>query len=700
MFRRSRPSSLAFVAAIIALAAARVSIGQVIANQVDSDSSAPTDKSPAFSVHKEQRPILDAFEDFERYRDKNSWEKAFTALGKIEDGKPGRLVPADDGFLIPTDLHIRAELLSLPPQGREAYRLFNDAKAAQALRDATAGDNSQDEITSLSKIVNRYFVTSIGDKAADRLGDALFESGDFANANRCWEMIVDNFPDSSLSTVQLQTKRAIALARAGEWDQFEMVNTLLHDRYRGQKARIAGQDVVASNFIDSPHNNQPATQCAADTTDTAGFATQLPESTGLIPASDQPAWQIPIMDTDFSNQLIQALTPNGWQGMATQFTGAVPATATDTHRIYVNWLGICFACDLHTGKLLWRTDSFGDMPKKMAQSCMQGTSIDPKMYSTSIVGENVLFTRRSTDNEDYNQMPMNRLLCVTGAAGKAVWKSESGPLSGWGIVGYPLVAGDVFYAVAHAQGSPDLVLICAGLARGELRWKAELGTPATSVNWRGQPTVPTPTLLVHAGKIYVLTNNGALLQVDGTSHQVDWAFSYPTYVEQQQQYWYGYQQTAPVVSPGTIVFAGNTLCFKECNNALLFAIDPSGPSIKWKRRIDSEAGLVRSDGKNIFLAGPEVECLDAATRTLQWDVRTGMNTPAARPVISGDWIYLFGSKGIDRIGLANGATAPRFRGYDRDCDGGAIWKTPDRLVTVSSRAITAYAIGPAGKGTP
>lgn len=671
----------------------RLSFAQMQAISVNDDETAPnTDKSPAFSVHKEQKPILDAFEDFERYRDKNAWEKAFTALGKIEDGKPGRLVADKDGFFIPTDLRVRSELLSLPPQGREAYRLFNDAKAAAALKDAapTDANTSADEITNLSKIVNRYFITGIGDQAADRLGDALFESGDFSNARRCWEMILDNFPDSSLSPVQLQTKRAIALARAGDWEQFEVVRSLLQERYAKQKARIGGEDVVAANYIDTLRA-APTTQVAGNSPTAAGFAERVADGTQLIPANDQPVWQIPIMDTAASNQLIQVLSQNGWQQMSSQFTAAVPATATDQHRIYINWLGICFACDLHTGKLLWRTDSFGDMPQRMAQSCMNGTSIDSKMYWAAVVGDNVLFTRRSTDNQDYNQLPMNRLLCLTGATGKAVWKSESGSLAGWGIVGYPLLNGDVFYVVAHAQGSQDLVLICAGLAKGDLRWKADLGTPATSINWRGQPTVPLPTLLLQSGKIFVLTNNGALLQVDAASHQVDWALGYPTYVEQQQQYWYGYQPAAPVISPGTILFAGNTLYFKECNNALLFAVDPSAPTIKWKRRIDSEAGLVGFAGHNLLLAGPEVECLDVESRTLRWDVRTSMNTASARPVLSDDWLYLFGSKGIDRVRLGNGDTAARFRGVDRDCDGGTIWKTTDRLVTVSSRAITAYA---------
>jgi outer membrane protein assembly factor BamB len=674
-------------------------MGQQVVETSDG-SETVTNQLPGFSIRKEQRPVIDAFEDFERYRDKKAWEKAFTALGKIEDGKPGRLVPDKDGFYVPTDLKIRAELLSLPPDGREAYRLFNDAKATQLLRDLTPADGSvpADEIAGLSKVVNRYFVTAIGDQAADRLGDAYFEMGDFPNAQRCWGMILENYPDSSLSVALLQTKRAIALARAGDWDQFEAVRSILHDRYAGQTAHIAGQDVVASNFVDGLKPGsiapKPASPGEANGLIVSNLVAGVSGDPLVLPANDRPAWQIPIMDSLACGQLNTALGQSGWGQMAGQFTNIVPATGVDEKRVYVNWLGICFALDIKTGKMIWRTDSFGDMPTKMAQSLMQGISIDPRIYSVTTFDDKVLFTRRSTDNQDYNQMPMTRLMCVTGIDGKAVWKSETGPLSGWGFVGSPMIKGDVFYSIAHANNSQDLSLICVGLARGDVRWKTDLGTPASSMNWRGQPLVPNPVLLQQAGKIFILTNNGAFIQVDCTSHQVDWALSYPTYVEPQQQYW-GNAQPQVVAAPGTMLSDGATIYFKEYNSTLLFALDPSGPTVKWKRRIDSEGGLAGFDGRNLLLAGPEIECVDRESRVLRWDTRTSMNSGTLQPVIQGGWLCLFGARGVDSINLTTGDRRPPFRGYDHDSDGGTLWKTSTRLVTVSSRAITAYPL--AGK---
>ena len=671
---------------LAALALPRPAFSQVM-NVVAADSTeTQTDKSPAFSVHKEQQPVIDAFDDFERYRDKKAWEKAFGALNKIEDGKPGRLVPGKDGFMVPTDLKIRGELLSLPPDGREAYRLFNDAKAKQLLADATGPG----EITALRKIVNRYFVTSVGDQAADRLGDALFESGDFANAERCWRMIVDAYPDSSLSPVLLQTKRAIALSRAGDWDQFEIVRALLHDRYAGQSAHIGGADVVAGDFVDGLRTSTAVVATPTNQDPTSTMAVR--ETAIALPTSDQPIWQIPIMDQAASDQLTQQLAPSGWGAMAGQFTQAVPATAVDEKRIYINWLGICFAADINTGKLLWRTDTFGDMTQKMAQSLMQGIAIDPQIYGVTLAGDKLLCTRRSTDNQNYNEIAMTRLWCLTPATGKPLWKSDTGALSGWGFVGQPVVEGDHFFIVAHQQNSQELSLLSIALAKGTVQWQAPLGTPAASTNYRGMPTVPTPVMVLRSGKIMLLTNNGALLQIDAGTHQVEWSFGFPTDVQPQQQN-YGYAPATPIIAPGALLSAGSVLYFKEYNSNLLFAMEPSAPAIKWKRRIDPEAGIASIGDQNLFLAGSEIESLDLASRAMQWDNKTHTRTGNIQPLVSGDWLYEFGSRGIESIRLSTGEAGPIFRGYDHDSDGGVLWKTGNRLVTVSCRAVTAYAIG-------
>ena len=122
-------------------------------------------------------------------------ELALHALNSIDEASSAGLVPAGDGFLVPIRTRVERCLLRLPPEGREAYRLFNDANARQLwghLQDAHGIPS--DELQTLRKLVERYFLTSVGDLAADRLGDALFEQGDFSGAGDFGGWLSKNIP--------------------------------------------------------------------------------------------------------------------------------------------------------------------------------------------------------------------------------------------------------------------------------------------------------------------------------------------------------------------------------------------------------------------------------------------------------------------------------------------------------------------------
>src|SRR5205823_7167269 len=101
---------------------------------------------------------------------------------------------------------------SMSPEGKEAYRLFNDAKAKQHFEqvqnaDPSAEGAATDDLPILQKIFQQYFITSVGDKSADCLGDAYFEAGDFLNADASWKAILTSYPDTTISKVRLQIKR-------------------------------------------------------------------------------------------------------------------------------------------------------------------------------------------------------------------------------------------------------------------------------------------------------------------------------------------------------------------------------------------------------------------------------------------------------------------------------------------------------------
>ena len=73
---------------------------------------------------------LNLLDDFERYVRHQMWEKALTTIKDLSASQSSSaLLPTQDGFLIDANQRIFRALTSLPPEGREAYRLFYDGKA-------------------------------------------------------------------------------------------------------------------------------------------------------------------------------------------------------------------------------------------------------------------------------------------------------------------------------------------------------------------------------------------------------------------------------------------------------------------------------------------------------------------------------------------------------------------------------------------
>src|SRR5262249_14602153 len=152
--------------------------------------------------------VKEALDDFDRFQRRSAWERALKALYTIPEDQARRFVDGEDGFIITVATRRRALLSALPPEGQAAYRLVSDA-AAQKLFDRAEGAS---ELKDLEHLYSAYFPTSVGDNAADRLGDLYFELGRFDRAADCWLAVLRERPDTDLSPATLAVKAALALS--------------------------------------------------------------------------------------------------------------------------------------------------------------------------------------------------------------------------------------------------------------------------------------------------------------------------------------------------------------------------------------------------------------------------------------------------------------------------------------------------------
>jgi len=202
-----------------------------------------------------------------------------------------------------------------------------------------------------------------------------------------------------------------------------------------------------------------------------------------------------------------------------------------------------------------------------------------------------------------------------------------------------------------------------------------------------------------------VTNNGAVVAVDTAGRRVEWAFSCePPPIFGNNGMWFSPSvvRRQPVKTPGAAFIRDSVLYFKESGGYNVYALDLSGPSLKWKRPVDSSDMLAEVGGGagrgagSAILIGESVSAIDLSTRAMRWSTSLPIETGMLRPLIGGDRLYVFSSRGVFEVDTTTGDPAGQpFRGADLESLGGALWRCGDRLVAVSNLTVTAYPLAPA-----
>jgi outer membrane protein assembly factor BamB len=648
------------------------------------DEPAAATPHQGFTILKADSKLVESIEDFDRYAGKKSWELAFRALNAIDEANSRGMVPAQDGFMVPIRARVKQSLLRLPPEGREAYRLFNDANAKQLWEhlQGPPGTAVNDELPTLRKLVDRYFLSSVGDLAADRLGDALFEQGNFAAAENLWRSIIEKYPDSHLSPVRLQVKRCVALARLGRAEALAALVAQVVEQYGDQKLTIGGETVVAADFVRSLATKESSSRPASAKPD---------EDSILLPAADEPVWQIRITGPNMAGQV----DPNTGMPMGNTFHAA-PSAAVLGNRLYANWLGTVYAADLETGKMLWRTGKFTDNAQPAINCLQQGMTAES--FSLVASGGKLFVLRPPTKNllgellgSDAPQDVTVAFECLDATNGKTLWRA---PKMNMYIESAPFLLDRTAYLLGVSTNNAMMNLVAIDVDNGHLRWKLDLGTPQAN-NGRGQYDYGGPRILSAGGMLYIATNNGALLAVNPASRRIEWALEHDTRPpnNQNQRFWMnGIMVSTAVEGPPTLLESDGVFYLKDGAARLLYALDPAAPGVNWKRPFTAEESVAAIDGNIAYLVGHELSALDLKSRTLLWSAKLPAQTNTPVPLICADHVYVPTSRGIFDLDPANGDIRRVFRGADRESSGGKLLVAGDKLIYVSDTAVTAYPI--------
>jgi len=648
-------------------------VGEVEGKVSNDDPGRPLQMPPASTEVKE------ALEDFERFQRRGAWERALKALYTIPEDQAPRFVDGEDGFIISVARKRRDVLAELPPEGRAAYRLFYDAEARKLFDEAEGAD----EQAKLERVFSAYFTTSVGDDAADRLGDLYFERGRFDRAADCWLAALRDHPDTNLSPAALATKAALALHRAGRTSEFDQLRADLEGRYQNETVTLGGRSAPPAELLESllgagSPNSEARPDSAID-----GGPLELGSST-------EPNWVVPIAETIEAGMATAEL--NQWR--ASPLSNAAPAAAVDGSRLYLNYLGHILAIDLESGKLLWRSASFHNLETMANQPAAQMT--DPAQFAILSRGEFLWCVTRDMKDPNYNAS--FQLVCRRADGGEVVWTSTDQPeLASFEPSGTPLLGDDLLFVAAESQQNqplPGQWVLAIRPHDGKLIWKTEVGSFRQNRQryYYGQrQTTPHPRLLLDAGTLYVDTQIGVLARLDADSGTLEWGFGYQTEPTQGNMYVFYNRGAEPANAGGGPIPLGDALLVKGAQSSRLYAVDPNRMKLEWERAIGKSARPLGALDGAVILGGDEVGSLDIQTRNLSWATRLPGGSGSGAVLVRPDGVRQLTPRGVFEIDPATGDIRSIFRGSDLGAAaGGDLLLTADHVLTVSNRAITAY----------
>ena len=615
------------------------------------------------------------------------------------------MLPDRHGFIRPASQRVRQTILDLPAAGREAYRVYFDAKARrlfESMRTAT----KEDDVKIARTIYDRYFITSVGDDAADRLAEDYFEHGQFAEAAACWKSIFEFHPDTNLSEPKILLKRAVALYRAGLDGEFRIARQQLQQGFPGTRLVVGGQEVVADDYLKGLEGEEKPSRSARETTSAdSSFS-------GLAPADGAAAsWQFRFLQEKDLAAIEE--TMRNWYG-APALTTVLPAAVTDGERVYANWLGATFAIELASGKTAWSSEP----NVKNIVSQLRSNNGRSMLFTTNAgqfalclgqegAGKGIVLSVSPSPNQS------NRfhLVARNAAAGNLLWTTDqsNSDLGHASFIGTPLVDGNSVFALSHEvavenpQGrirnngatAGQMVLRRLDLQSGTEVWPPlPLGTPqfVGDPDW-GQQSLPIPSLVMSGGRLYVLTNDGALLAVNVGRHQIEWAYKYepPASSGNRQRFFNPTSATGRHLrSTGPIVVRDGVVYFKESTSPTLYALEESGPHLRWKWQDSEFANLIGVDNSDVYLFSNELSAINRTQPETRWSNRLTVDLQGVGAQIGSRGVLVFTPRGLFELSKETGDVRRIFRGADLGAAGGFVLAAGKQIVCVSNLAVTAY----------
>ena len=505
---------------------------------------------------------LEKFALAQRMERSREWNKSADLYQEILEKYSDRVVPSqvdkDNKIYQYTSVTkgVQEQLARWPQEGRDVYRARYEAAAAQMVEDAGRTD-----LFTLNQVFSKYFITDAAKQAGLRLVELNTERGEFLAAAEKGDRLLDSHPTLDAERAAVLFRTAMAYHLAGDARRAaERLDRLKRDH--GQDLGVVrGKEVALAAALEAELKS-PVETAAGGAGDSYPMLGGDPSRGRVSSASVSPG--APLFDVPLArpvwdrvpNQhrmnMEQALALDERDGLT---LGVMPAV--DRGELYFQDGRRVYAVSLASGGLPlagWRQTYPGD---RSGQYVLPGTWGSARKYQhsltltdTSVLAVMGQLDRRAAEIGVQFQAEA-RLVCLDRATGKENWvvapstlqlPKESEGVRQLQLMGSPLVVGDAVLVAGRSarqgQQFEDCWVVCFDLASGKYRWSSYIASSsAAGAMWgmQGGGAAGVADNAIHLaysdGRVYAMTNLGALAALDAYSGTILWLNIYPRDVQ-------------------------------------------------------------------------------------------------------------------------------------------------------------------------
>lgn len=683
----------------------------LIGNGENEDTLDLTNYQPGFSLLIADEDLQKQMGALNKYLGELDWAKAFRLLTELKDEQLQVMTPAgDDGQHVLVKEQLQRQLLSLPPEGRRAFRLYFDGQAAEQFEKIKNHPlpGSEEQLLQTQALVDRLLASSIGGEAAVLLGDMYFERGMFDQSARSWQLALEQGAITGQDALTLQAKRTLAMKRAGKSADAQALFDSLQARYGPAKIQAGGEEVDALALL-----GQTLDQSAPAQEELAAAGSRQ-----LLPARGaMPVWHHQFLGPKSRNAVNQMRGQQSYYSPPSDLAKFIPPVVADDQRVYFHWLGVVFAIDREGCRLAWQQGSIKQTTKGL-QSRVQTNQGDPCNYRIALSDDTLLVTTTRDSNHD---SPFVLKAYDTGN-GQLRWSSDT--QEGWPLsdgveevvkanaeavtelLGQVLVAEGRAYAVVYRSSQNQLFLRRFDPSNGKVDWTIPLGSAEvmpfqyTQVN-----RMPQPQLMMGQSLLYVMTNNGGLIAVDVIGSEVKWALRMepPFGIGHRgdQNFFRGNRLSdklnamANANGSGRMLLQDGTLYAKEHYSKTLYALDAASGDVKWSAdKLKPDAKLIGVDDKRFYLMDRGLQSYEVGGEHDLITKNGSIGVPDhAGAIMLGDHVLLYANRKLRQLDTTQLDPAGRYENTDYlGPKGGHLYVFGDLLVAIDTSQITAFKI--------